>query len=166
MGTGKSTLGARLAERTGARFVDLDAAIEARAGKSVAAIFAGEGEAAFRSVERALLGEALASAARPTVIALGGGALVDPSARSEVMGRTLLVVLEADVDTIAERTRSSGARPLLAATAPGDRRAAIEELLAARAAAYQEAHLHLDTRGASVEALTLALVARWTGWRT
>jgi shikimate kinase / 3-dehydroquinate synthase len=158
MGTGKSTLGARVAAATGARLVDLDATIEAAAGTTIAALFASEGEAAFREREREAWLEALGGAT-PVVIALGGGALLDPRSRAEALAHAFVVVLEADVETIARRTAASE-RPLLA----GDE-AAIPRLLAARAVAYADAHLHLDTRDASVDALSEALVRAWNGAR-
>ncbi|MEO7094587.1 MAG: shikimate kinase, partial [Polyangiales bacterium] len=73
MGVGKSTVARVLSERAGVPLVDVDAALEAAAGKSVARIFADEGEAAFRAREAALVAGLLDDAS-PHVIAVGGGA--------------------------------------------------------------------------------------------
>src|SRR3954471_2851015 len=89
MGAGKSTVGRRLAELAGVPFVDLDEAITARAGKSIAAIFAESGEAAFRALEAEELGRAL-EAQGPQVLALGGGALLDPVRRRAILERAFV----------------------------------------------------------------------------
>ncbi|MEO5731872.1 MAG: shikimate kinase, partial [Byssovorax sp.] len=90
MGVGKSTVGRRAAELAGVPFVDLDAAIEARAGKPVAAIFADQGEAAFRSLEAEELGRVLATEGR-AIIALGGGALVETRRRRAALEQAFVV---------------------------------------------------------------------------
>ena len=80
MGTGKTAVGQAVAERLGRWFVDMDAAIERRAGKPVSAIFAHDGEAAFRAMEAALCRELAGE--RNLVIATGGGALVAAANRA------------------------------------------------------------------------------------
>ena len=140
MGAGKTTLGRALAERLGARFVDLDARIEAAAGRTIASIFAADGEAAFRALEArevlSLLDES------PAVVALGGGAVVDRATRHRLLERGTLITLTAPGDVLEARLRSEGdareARPLL------DR---VVELTAQRAAAYAECHAQIDTTG-------------------
>jgi shikimate kinase len=82
MGAGKSTLGRLLAQRLGWRFCDLDQRIEAAAGLSISAIFAQQGEPAYRELEHLELLQALReTAGRPTVLALGGGTVVLPQNR-------------------------------------------------------------------------------------
>src|SRR5206468_3197659 len=107
-----STVGRLVAERAGRSFVDLDDAVASDAGESVAAIFASRGEAAFRSLEAAALRRLLhieapdrdkrafgpeprVAAAGPQVIALGGGALLDPELRREALARACVVLLTA-----------------------------------------------------------------------
>lgn len=150
-GTGKSTIGRALAATLGVPFLDTDGAVEARAGKTVAAIWRDEGEDAFRTIEREIV---LAALAGPTsVIACGGGALVSRAIRFEALDAASVVTLTASVDAITARTRKEE-RPLLRAADPAAR---IRELLAARADAYAEHHASLDTTELSIEDAVRAL---------
>ncbi|MGH7736948.1 MAG: shikimate kinase [Candidatus Tyrphobacter sp.] len=111
MAAGKSTVGRLLAQRIGWPFVDTDALIEKLHGP-IAAIFADEGESAFREYEL----EAVAEAARreePSVIAVGGGAVTHPSTRALLMERTFRVFLAAREREIARRLRGGPPRPIL-----------------------------------------------------
>lgn len=139
MGTGKTTVGKRLAARLGWIFVDTDAVIANREGRPIAEIFSAAGEAFFRTRER----EVIAESARLTdaVIATGGGAIVD-DANFEVLRRAgLFVCLTASAERILERT-SGEDRPLLQG---GDRERRVGEMLAARADAYARVPHHVDT---------------------
>ncbi|MCC6849716.1 MAG: shikimate kinase [Deltaproteobacteria bacterium] len=140
MGTGKSEVGRRLAQRLGRSFVDTDHAIEERAGKRVAAIFADDGEAAFRRLER----EAVADAASRggVVIAVGGGAVLDPENVRRLRDSGVLVHLTARPEIIVRRVGDGGGRPLLR----DDPRAAVTRLLAERGPAYAAvADVTIDT---------------------
>jgi shikimate kinase len=117
MGSGKSTVGALLAEQLGWRFLDLDTEIERREGRSVPAIFAESGEAYFRRAESTALAGLLGQ--RRAVIALGGGAPEELGNRLllEQTPRTAVVYLAAPFETLVERCRKqAGAteRPVLA----------------------------------------------------
>lgn len=113
MGTGKSTVGRLVAALLGLRFVDSDAEIVAREGRSISDIFAQDGEAAFRQIERAVI-LALTSQGG-WVIATGGGALINPETRAVVEESNLVVCLTASPETIETRLRGTeGARPLAA----------------------------------------------------
>ncbi len=166
MGTGKSTVGRRLAERLGVAFADSDAIVEERAGASIETIFRNEGEPAFRTLEAGIV-EDLLRDPTPRVVAAGGGALLRRATRCLALDRALVVTLTAKVQTILERVAGAGpsgnatglpmrARPLLAVP---DRAARIEELLASRAEAYAECHLSLATDDTPVEAIVGAVVA-------
>lgn len=149
MGTGKTAVGRALATERGMRFLDLDALIEATAGATIADIFATRGEAAFRVLERDVLLEQLElESEQPTVISLGGGALLDRTTRVEVLMRSVVVVLSAEPAEILRRISAqdgeSGARPLLRGADP---LGSIVSLLAARAPGYAECHAHLATDG-------------------
>ncbi len=155
MGTGKSSAGRALAEALGVPFADLDERIAARAGRSVAEIFARDGEARFRELERAELEATLRDAGR-RVVALGGGALLDPTARARARECAYVVVLKAAPETVEIRTRG-GDRPLL----KRHPEATIARLLAERAAAYGEAHASVTTDGLDVPGVARKLRALW-----
>lgn len=133
MGAGKSSLGKRLAKAWGLTFVDLDHAIEARAGMGIPAIFASEGEPGFRQRERATLAEVLAREA--CVIATGGGAVLDADNRTLMRQRGFVVYLQIDVEEQLARLASDHSRPLLAGV---DRTEVLTRLAAARAPLYAE----------------------------
>ena len=115
MGSGKSTVGKRLAAELGWDFHDLDAEIERRAGRSVAQIFAAEGEQAFRHLESAALAHLLGL--NQVVVALGGGApeVLGNRLLLEQTPRTAVVHLDAPLDILLDRCRRDTAteRPLL-----------------------------------------------------
>lgn len=116
MGTGKTTVGRKVAARLQRRFVDLDAELEHRSGRSVRAWFADEGEDAFRDAEQSLLADVLA-APEPLVVAAGGGAVCRAANRARLAGPDVAVVwLDATPSFLASRLRGSGSaqhRPLL-----------------------------------------------------
>jgi shikimate kinase/3-dehydroquinate synthase len=149
MGTGKTSVGRAVAERLGHEFVDMDAVIEARAGKPIASIFAQDGEPAFRQMETALCDEL--SARDGLVIATGGGALVNPANRARMMASGAVVCLTCGVDEILRRVDGNADRPLLAVA---NRRAQIERLLQSRREAYAAIPWQIDTTTLSIEAVT------------
>jgi len=137
-GSGKSTVGALVARALGRSFVDIDRMVEREAGMSVQAIFAREGEPAFRTRERSAVERALGSD-QPAVISLGGGALEDDETFADVRRHTL-VWLKATVPTLAARLAGNGERPLLA----GDPLARLHALAAEREPRYRQAHVIVD----------------------
>ena len=143
MGTGKTSSGRMLAQKLGCAFIDLDQKIEKDNGKSIPEIFATQGEAAFRALEHAAVLEV--AGRRNAVISTGGGTVKDPANMEALHASGIIVCLRADVDTILERTRKHGDRPVLDNADEGDRRAAIEQLLAERAALYEGADCVVDT---------------------
>jgi shikimate kinase len=143
MGAGKTAVGRRLAKALGWPFEDADAAIEAAAGTTISNIFAEIGEAAFREKERQVIARLLGGPRQ--VLALGGGAFVDPATRALVRAKALSIWLRADLDTLVRRTARPGKRPLLA---EGDPRARLTELLQQRAPIYAEADVVVDSGNA------------------
>ena len=143
MGCGKSSTGRALAARLGARFVDLDEEIVARAGRPIPEIFR-DGEDAFRTVELETLQAVLdaADAAQDdTVLALGGGALTLPAARELIFSRTRCVWLRTRLETIRQRLGDADAsRPLFANA---------DALYARREPLYAQAPFAVDTDGQS-----------------
>jgi shikimate kinase len=132
-GSGKSSVGKRLAKVLDLPFVDLDRAVERAAGRTIPELFANEGEPAFRALESAALVEALA-APGPGVIATGGGAVLAPANRAALRDGAEVVWLRARAATLGGRVADGAGRPLLA----GDPAAAIEQLLAVRGPIYAE----------------------------
>ncbi len=151
MACGKSTLLHALADREPSRcYVDLDAAIEARAGKSIPAIFAQDGEDAFRALESDVLEDLCATDA---VVACGGGTPCRPGAMDAMLAAGTVVWLRADIDITLERLAlAPGQRPVIDALLgqPEALRAKVESLMAVREPYYSRAHAvfdssHLDT---------------------
>ena len=114
MGSGKSTVGAILARHLGRTFVDLDEEVAAREGQSVRDLLASGAGAAFREAEAAALADLLA-ATEPTVIATGGGAVLDPGSRRLLNEGPVVVWLQAPTTVLVARVAHEGApdRPLL-----------------------------------------------------
>ncbi len=110
-GSGKSTVGAALAELLGLPLHDTDAAIEAAQGRTVADVFVEDGEPAFRTLERAEVARALAQ--EQGVLALGGGAPVDPRTARLLAGQTV-VFLDVGIADASKRVGFDRSRPLLA----------------------------------------------------
>ncbi len=129
--SGKSTIGAHLAERTGLAFVDLDELIESSAGMSIPEIFEAEGEQGFRQREKQALQRV--AAASNQVVALGGGALLDLSNRKLCEGSGMVLCLQAAYPTLLQRLCfDANQRPLLAQ----DAAAQLEKLLSQRLPHY------------------------------
>jgi shikimate kinase len=115
MGAGKTTVGERCAQRLGRPFVDTDDLVQTLAGRPVAELFATDGEAAFRTLERQAVADACQSPT-PLVIACGGGAVLDPTSRRQLHTAGFVVWLRARPGVLAERVDADHvARPLLAA---------------------------------------------------
>ncbi len=112
MGSGKTATGRRLAERLDRTFVDTDALIEFEAGTTVADLFRREGEPAFRQAERRLVADALRSETA-SVIATGGGAVLDAGSRAAMRERGTVVWLDPPIARIVARLDDDGSRPLL-----------------------------------------------------
>jgi 3-dehydroquinate synthase len=121
MGSGKTAVGRQVARQLGRPFADMDAEIEARAGKSVARIFAEDGEAAFRQMEAALCRELAAQ--EGLVIATGGGALIDAGNQTAMLESGMVVCLICTAEEILRRVHGGGdgERPLLAVADPQPR---------------------------------------------
>jgi shikimate kinase len=141
MGTGKTTVGKVLAERLGRRFIDLDDAIGARAGRSIADIFREGGETAFRELEQEALREALAQPG--VVLATGGGAACREPNLSMMLAAGRVVALSASAEEVLRRTGRRSGRPLLDGAA--DPLEAARELLQQREPFYARAHIRVDT---------------------
>lgn len=159
-GTGKSTVGRLVAARLGRPFIDLDERIEAVAGKTIAEIFAAEGEPGFRDRESAALGAA--SAEPPAVIATGGGIVLRPENRELLRASGWVAWLTAPAAVLWDRIQADAAtaarRPALAGGGPDE----VTKLLAVRMPLYREtADATLATAGLSPEVVAAAILAAW-----
>lgn len=151
MATGKTEVGRRVAQALGRTFVDTDALVESAAGRSVAEIFAAEGEAAFRAREREAIGAACDLP--DAVIAVGGGALADPENRRRLAAAGPIVCLTAEPEEVLRRVGSGSSRPLIAAAGASReaRLARIRALLEERAPVYAIATHTIDTTRLGVD---------------
>ena len=150
-GVGKTAVGRLLAETLNRPFVDTDARIEALRGKTIEAIFEDEGESAFRTLERQLALTLAAGAG--SVIACGGGTLLDPDVRQAIEASSSVVFLECDLDGLSARIDGENHRPLLAA----EKKERLRSLLAERATAYDSFPARVDTTGRDLTEVVTAV---------
>jgi len=143
MGTGKTSTGKMLAAKLGAAFIDMDQRIEEEAGMSIPDMFARKGEAYFREQERALVKRL--AARRNAVISTGGGTVKNPDNVADFKKSGVIVCLSASVDAVLARTNRRGTRPVLDGADQGDRRKAVEQLMAERRELYKQADYTIDT---------------------
>ncbi|HRW19513.1 MAG TPA: shikimate kinase [Dermatophilaceae bacterium] len=153
-GSGKTATGAELAALLGVDLHDTDAAVEQTAGRSIADIFADDGEATFRALERAAVSAALVE--RTGVVSLGGGAVLDPATQAELAGHRV-VFLDVTIADAAKRIGLDRSRPLLAINP----RQQWTALMAARRPVYQAvATLRVDTAGRTPRQVAEEIVDR------
>lgn len=153
MGAGKTTVGRLVAGRLGTTVRDTDHDVEATAGRAISEIFVDDGEQAFRALERAAVAEALAT--HDGVLALGGGAVLDPGTRELLAGHDV-VYLRVGLSDAVKRVGLGTGRPLLL----GNVRGRIKTLLDERTPVYESvATLVVDTDGRSPEDVAGEIVA-------
>ena len=156
MGSGKTTVGKRIAQELGYPFVDSDDVVASVAGKSVREMFSQDGEAVFRQYESDAIKSVLVGRQSSVVLATGGGAVISAENRSLISEQASNVVwLDASVDDLVVRTKLSAARPLL----DGDAAATLQSLSSQRSAWYEEvATVRIDTRGKTVAKVCSAVL--------
>lgn len=154
-GSGKSTVGRRLAKALGVGLLDTDVAIEQRTGRSIADIFATDGEQEFRRIEEDVVRAALAD--HDGVLSLGGGAVTSPGVRAALAGHTV-VYLEISAAEGVRRTGGNTVRPLLAGP---DRAEKYRALMAKRAPLYRRvATMRVDTNRRNPGAVVRHILSR------
>jgi shikimate kinase len=140
MAAGKTVVSRRLARKLEWRFIDLDQVIETNQGLPIQAIFSQQGEGSFRAAEKHALEQVLEQEGQ--VIALGGGAVLDPENLHLLKERGLLIWLKVSPKVVLQRIKRKNNRPLLQGADPLKR---IEELAAQRENVYAEAGITVDT---------------------
>jgi shikimate kinase len=154
-GSGKSTIGRRLSKALGVSLLDTDVAIEQQTGRSVADIFATDGEKEFRRIEEGVVRAALAE--HDGVVSLGGGAVTSPGVCEALAGHTV-IFLEINATEGVRRTGGKTVRPLLAGP---DRTEKFRELMAKRIPLYRRvATIRVDTNRRNPGAVVRQIVAR------
>ena len=111
MGAGKSTIGSLLAKVLNFKFIDMDSLIEEKEKMTIKKIFASKGEAYFRNIEKKITLNNIQDSKK--VIALGGGAFINPVIRNEVLLKTSSFWIDIKPDTLIKRTNKSNKRPLI-----------------------------------------------------
>ncbi|CAG7622351.1 Shikimate kinase 2 [Paenibacillus allorhizosphaerae] len=154
MGTGKSTVGKALAEKLGWTFVDTDAVIEEKAGTTIGAIFAEQGEPAFRKMESETIASVLQGETR--IVSTGGGAVLAEQNRKAMKTSGFVIALRATEETIIMRVGNDENRPLLQGNAAERVRRILEE----RKHAYDFADFTIDTTDKPVEVIVDLIVSR------
>ena len=175
MGCGKSSVGRRLSELLCCSFMDLDDVIVERAGRSIPEIFATDGEAVFRQMEHDALQDIIASAGRHSVLALGGGAVMQEECERMVHEGTVCIYLKASVETLLSHLEGEAAgRPLLnnapvmSSEVPSVMSSEVEtsplrnrilELMSLRSATYERtAHHIIETDGKAIEEIATEII--------
>lgn len=159
MGAGKSTVGRRLAVHLGMPFRDADTEIEAAAGMPISDIFAELGEAAFRDGERRVIHRLLGQ--EPLVLATGGGAYMSQETRARIHDTAICVWLRADHATLLRRVSRRSNRPLLKTGNPAE---TLRRLMAERYPVYELAHLTVEARDGSHQAVVHEVARSLAAW--
>jgi shikimate kinase len=153
MGAGKTTVGRRLAQRLGRRFVDSDDEIEKAANMSIEDIFAAHGEAEFRAGEARVIARILRE--NDIVLATGGGAFMSAETRELVRAGAVSVWLKADFEVLFARVSRRANRPLLKTADP---RQSLKTLIEARYPIYAEADVTVTSRDVPQDAVAAEVV--------
>lgn len=156
MGTGKTTIGRTVAHKLGFALLDSDHEIERRQGRTIADIFAGEGEAAFRALERQFIEGG--HPAQRTVVSCGGGLVVPPGMLERLQAHGVVVCLHASIETILVRTQRHRHRPLLNVEDPELR---VRALFAEREPVYKRSGTVILTDARPVNDVVAHVVRTW-----
>ena len=154
MGSGKSSIGRRLAARLAIPFVDADSEIEQAAGMTIPEIFEKHGEPYFRAGEARVIARLLDHG--PQVLATGGGAFMNHDTRAAIRLKGVSVWLKAELDVLMKRIKRRGDRPLLKS---GDPAATLTALIAERYPVYGEAELTVLSRDVPHDTIVDEIVA-------
>lgn len=156
MGTGKTTVGRAIAQKTGFNVLDSDHEIERLQGKTIPDIFAQQGEPAFRAMEREFIERG--HPAERTVVACGGGLVVQPGMLALLKSKGVVICLHASLETILARTARHRNRPLLAVENPEER---IRTLYAAREPIYRQSGTLILTDNRPLHEIVAHVMRTW-----
>jgi shikimate kinase len=145
MGTGKSTVGKKLAKSLSWTFIDTDTNIENREKKTIPDIFRDHGEAYFRNVESEVIEQVMKQTNQ--VVSMGGGAVLLEGNRKSMLDNGLVITLTATPEIIIQRLQGNSDRPLL----QGDIKERVFTMMEQRQGAYDFAHVSIDTHNKSSE---------------
>jgi shikimate kinase len=156
MGTGKTTVARAVGQKLGFQVLDSDHEIERLRGKTIPEIFAQDGEAAFRGLEREFIERGHPS--ERTVIACGGGLVVQPTMLELLKSKGVVVCLHASLETILARTARHRNRPLLAVENPEER---VRTLYAAREPIYKQSGTVILTDSRPLQDIAAHVIRAW-----
>jgi shikimate kinase len=156
MGTGKTTVGRVVAGRLGFRALDSDHEIERLQGRTIPEIFAQDGEPAFRALERAFVENG--HPAERTLVACGGGLVVQPGLLELLQARGVVICLHASIETILARTARNRNRPLLEVEDPAAR---VRSLYAAREPVYRRSGTVILTDARPLHDIAAHVIRAW-----
>lgn len=159
MGTGKSTVGKRLAAILGRDFTDVDEEIEEAAQLSIKEIFNQFGKDYFRDGERRVIARLMEE--KDGVIATGGGAFVNEETRELILDKAIAVWLDCDIDTLVERTGRRNTRPLLQ---QGNPREILTRLHEDRKPAYSQAQIRVESDNTPHHETVLRILEALDAW--
>lgn len=154
MASGKSRTGRALAERMNLPFIDTDAVIAERAGKTISEIFEQDGEAAFRKMEHDIIAE-IAKKETPQIVSLGGGALNQAENIKLIRESGTLIRLWAKPEVLSERIARKNTRPLMAGLNDEERLAKIKSMLKDREKNYAQADFSVESSNETTESHTI-----------
>ncbi|MGE4351734.1 MAG: shikimate kinase [Bdellovibrionales bacterium] len=148
-GSGKSTIGKKLAVQMGVSFVDSDIEVEAAADMTIPEIFEKLGEPAFRDGERKVIARLLDGP--PVILSTGGGAFMNEQTRELIKRKAISVWLKANLDILVERTSRTNDRPLLRG---GDPKEILQKMMQTREPVYAQADLTVTSENTPIEITT------------
>lgn len=156
MGTGKTTVGRAVSQKLGFTALDSDHEIERLQGKGIPDIFAQDGEPAFRQMERTFIESG--HAASRTLVACGGGLVVQPGILELLKSKGVIICLHASIETILARTGRNRQRPLLDVENPEER---VRTLYAAREPIYKRSGTIIFTDGRTLQDIAAHVLRAW-----
>lgn len=156
MGTGKTTIGRAVSQRLGFELIDSDHEIEREQGRTIADIFAMDGEPAFRAMERRFVESGHPSSR--AVVSCGGGLVVQPGLLDALQARGVVICLHASIETILARTARHRHRPLLNVD---DQDVRVRALYAAREPIYKRAGTVILTDARPLNDIVAHVIRAW-----